>query len=160
MKKNKFRMILLSVFSPVILVLVFGALESARGDDWELFGTQKSTGTSYYYNKKNVSQPAQGTVKVWVKKILGTKDIDSAIEIQRTYDSYTPKWDKLSYEMCLYEINCNEKTYTIRDITLYTDPGEVLENFKFNDKLVMIPAGSLTENLLNKVCVSKAKPKK
>jgi hypothetical protein len=62
--------------------------------------------------------------------------------------------------MCLYEVNCNDKTYTIRDITLYTDKGEVLSNFKFTDKLVNIPAGSLTENLLNKVCVSKTKPKK
>jgi hypothetical protein len=160
MKKSRFRKVSILICFPVALILLSGSLESVRGDDWELFGTQKTTGTSYYYNTKNMSYPAKGVVKVWVKKILGAKDIDSAIEIQRTYDSYTPKWDKLSYEMCLYEVNCNDKTYTIRDITLYTDKGEVLSNFKFTDKLVNIPAGSLTENLLNKVCVSKTKPKK
>lgn len=101
MQKNESRRIWFFVFFPVTLILVFGSIESVRGDDWVPFGTLKSTGTSYYYNTKNMSYPSKGVVQVWVKKMLGTKDIDSAIEIQRTYDAYTPKWDKLSYEMCL-----------------------------------------------------------
>jgi hypothetical protein len=160
MKKNKFRMILLFVFFPVTLILVFGSIEYVRGDDWELFGTQKSTGTTYYYNTKKISHPAKGVVRIWCRKILGNKDKESVIDIQRQYDSYTPKWDRLSYEMSLYEMNCNDKTYAIKDITQYTDKGEVLDNLKFDEKLVVIPPGSLTENLFNKVCVPGKKPKK
>jgi mannose-6-phosphate isomerase class I len=62
--------------------------------------------------------------------------------------------------MSLYEMNCSDKTYTIKDITQYTDKGEVLDNLKFDDKLVIIPPGSLTENLFNKVCVPGKNPKK
>ena len=162
MGKKKFRMVTVFVLLPAALILVSGSMEPARGDNWELFGTQQSTGTAYYYDAKKIAQPAEGVVRVWVKKILGKKDIYSAIDIQRSYDSYTPQWEKLTYEMCLYELNCKDKVYTIRDVTLYTDKGEVLDNTRFDEKikLVPIPAGSLTDHLFNKVCVPKARPKK
>jgi hypothetical protein len=148
-KKGDDRMKSLSVRLAAILVIGFVcfAYAEAWGADWSLFSaTDKDIS---YYDKASISHPSKNVIRVWNKTVLTEKGL---IDMVGTLGK---NFERASYLIDLWEINCTEKMFRILTSTCYSKEGEVVYSNVSTKPLPeyrFIVPESVAETLIKEIC--------
>ena len=102
----------------VLGFIAFFAME-ARAVDWVLFAEAEGSGNIHYYDPQNIKLVSKDIVQVWAKEVFTEKGVQEHIKKLR------PEYKELSYDICLYEFNCNEKKFRILSVIDYNKKGTV-----------------------------------
>lgn len=132
----------------LVLVYIGGGCFSIYGTpaeaaNWQLFGTNESTGINLYYDTESIEYPVKGLVKVWVKSVpLDEKGRHKRI---REREKVTNKnYQNFGYTLLLYEMNCAEQKYHITAVIDYEKDGQVIQSARYTaDKWNLVPAESM-----------------
>lgn len=134
-------------------VLLFKTYENEKKEEgWILYGTS-TDGDSYFYDKSSITQVSSKIYRVWDKVKYSKVGKDERIQTSKKYTVYSDSWEKLDYEIFLYEFDCvNNKTKLIQGLS-YDDGGKVIGSGEVpNPEIRQIIPGSFQNTLQREVC--------
>ena len=114
-----------------------------------------------YYNIKIITT-ASDTKLVWTYKAATNAARDKRIEEVKRYDSERSiQYQQYSHEVILWEIDCKNKQWKLKDIIDFNKDEKVLDRYSFNNGAWegIIP-NSMMDLLYHKVCVTPKIPLK
>ena len=98
--------------------------------DWVEYG-RTNDGNVFLYNKKNITKSGKtNIVKVWVMNVYSGQGRLNRVKEIREIGLSTERWDSLSYNITLDNIDCNNNKLRTLSITEYDKNGLVL--FRYN----------------------------
>lgn len=104
----------------VVLMAIFNPAET-WGENWKVYGYgPDGTFTAYY--DENVTRPSKSMVRVHEKKVFTEKGVSAVVE------RLGKGFEKLSYSISLYELDCANKKERILSAVTYSDDGNVLSS--------------------------------
>ncbi len=128
----------------IIGFLVLGYLE-ARGADWKLYYSDKTTG-QFYYDAENIIYPSPEVIRVWVKEDVTAEIIYNAIK------DIGDKYQDLSHLVILFEINCKDKIIGDLKTTFYSKQGAIMSSIRSTGDRYPIKPGLMGQALYKAVC--------
>lgn len=135
---------------------VFGFCDRASGEeaDWKFF-SESSTNRWYYDAKSVVSN--KNILKVWGKGVIkDQKGVDEKIKLLKKFGGQTLGYEKYSYTLNLFEINCENKKQRIISVKDYDKMGNGLQTATMEDyQWDFIAPGTIIDNLSKEVCPKK-----
>ena len=148
--KIYFLMIVVGVIC-IFLLSIDGYCSDKKTDRWIRYGT--SMLGDHYYDSESVAYISQKVIKVWEKLKHSKISKDKIIQMRKEHKLSIVDWDKLDYDMNLYEIDCMNNTYRHFEILQFTYKGNKLDGFNYPDpnKNEILPE-SMDELLLRKIC--------
>ncbi len=139
---KKIRLVVCLLF-PVLLLFAAPVMGSS---DWVEYD-KDDDGTVRFYDK------GKYIVRVWEKEILSNQRKENDIQMRREFKQSIKGWDKLSYDMTLYEIDCNNRKINILSDVQYDSDGKVLSSVSYDKpRFSDIPPDSSYEFLRKKFC--------
>jgi hypothetical protein len=121
-------------------------------DRWIYYGKTED-GNKYYYDKNSMTNINHKIIKVWNKIKFSKIGTDKIVQLRQDYKLPMDVWDKLDYEINLYELDCVNNTMKWIKFVIYNDKGKILQNIDFpNPTIDQILPDSMMETLRNKVC--------
>jgi len=129
------------------------SVSEKSSSDWIEYGTNKN-GDVYLYNKGNIEKNKEKyTVQVWTKIVYSNKGREKYIQNMIKDGLSTKGWDKLSYTMSLFEIDCKKKWNKPLFIIEYDTDNSVLWSDNYDDsKWEYIVPDTKDDTLQKKVC--------
>jgi hypothetical protein len=136
---------LLVKFGIVLLIglAIFGYAE-VWGADWKLLASDEKS--LAYYDAQSIIRPSKNIVKVWVKVDYTEKGVIDYV------GDLGKKYENLSHEKSLWEINCVEKIFRQLSWIAYDNKGEVIYSSSSPLRWDFIPPESIVEALYKIVC--------
>jgi uncharacterized protein YxeA len=122
--------------------------------DWMEYSRSKD-GDVYSYDKGNIKKGrGKHIVQVWEKEVYSDEGKEKLIQDMTQKGLATKGYEKLSYTITLYEIDCYNRSGGILSITHYDKNGVVLYNGLSSDepKWEPIKLDSIWDTLRTKVC--------
>lgn len=133
----------------VLIILLF--VTPVFGSDWVEYEENNNFITSY--NKVTIKHRLNSIVQVWCKRVFSDEGREGENQIRRDYGVWTERYDKLSYTINLYEINCKKGMFRIISGINYDTDGIVLDSYS-NEKVKWdyIVPDTMIDSLRKKVC--------
>jgi hypothetical protein len=114
-----------------------------------------------YYNIKIITTSSD-TKLIWTYKTVTNVARDKRIEEVKQYDlGRSIKYQQYSHEVILWEIDCKNRQWRLKDIIDFNKDEKVLDRYSFNNSAweVIMP-NSMMDFLYQKVCVTPKIPLK
>jgi hypothetical protein len=127
-----------------IMVLFVGLAFFACAEDWKLF--KKTEDGKFYYDRKDLTHPPQGTVKVWIRQVYTKK---GKIDMMNLVGA---RYENLSYSISSLEFDCETKLVRFLSMTYYSKNGDVLDLENPPDQWESILPRSMFDTLYRKIC--------
>lgn len=126
-----------------------------EGADWKFFS--ESASNRWYYETSTVDYSRKELVRVWGKAVTkGKEGIDEKIKLLEKFGGQTRGYEKYSYTMNLFELDCVRKKSRILSVKDYDLKGNPLESVSIeNFPWDFIAPGTIIENLYKTVCRDK-----
>ncbi len=118
-------------------------------------------GYSSYYNKKIITTSSH-TMLVWVYEIITNDNRQKTIAEVKKYDlEKSIKYQQYHHEVVLWEIDCKNRLWRLKDIIDFDREEKVLNRYRFNNsEWDSFRPKSRGELLYQKLCGSPQKPLK
>ncbi len=129
----------------VVLIgfVIFGYGET-WGADWRLYGRDDKR--IRYYDADRVIRLTKNSAKVWIKFEYTDEGVIEMVK------SYGKKYENLSQQIAVEEINCSEKAWRNLSLTHYSKRGKVIFSCSHEGQWNFIGPGSAGESLYEAVC--------
>ncbi len=144
--------------SVIIIISYFPAICFAQQPNPKIW---KPLEYNSYYNIKIITTSSD-TKLVWTYKTVTNVARDKRIEEVKQYDlERSIKYQQYSHEVILWEIDCKNKQWRLKDIINFNKDEKVLDRYSFNNSAWegIIP-NSMMDLLYHKVCVTPKIPLK
>ncbi len=104
-----------------------------------------------YYDTKTIS--FQNYTKVWLKWIPWETSLDKVIEKLKANSFDKEKYDNFSHHLQYWEIDCNKKRYILIEYAYYSNDGQVIESYSFeNPKWKNVLPETVGEQIFIAIC--------
>ena len=131
-------------FWAILIGLSIFSYAEAWGADWKLY--YRDDARIRYYDAERITRPSKNIVRVWIKFEYTDK---GAIEMVKNYGK---KYENISQQIALEEINCLEKSWRNLSLTHYSKDGKVIFSGSHEGQWNLIVSGSVGEFLYEAVC--------
>lgn len=127
---------------------------------WEYYVTD-GKGRACYYNKTNMNKSSD-IISVWVYTTITDADKKEAIDRAKEVEDYKMEMlhTKYDHENTLFEIDCRNKKFSIKEAVEFDDKGNVIDQFQYSNFLFWLdinPADLKVEKLFNMFCTKQEK---
>jgi len=131
-----------------IAILVFGLIIISMGDvygaEWKFHGSNEKA--LAYYDAQSITRPSKNIVRVWVRTNYTEKGVIYMV------GEFGKKYEDLSNDITLYEINCVEKMIHPLSGTFYDNGGGQIYTSSSPLEWDFIIPDSMSESLYKEVC--------
>ena len=118
--------------------------------DWSYFG-----GTKYglsYYDKNSIKEVSKNIFRVWIKHIYNEDGMNERFERLKKNGVKVDKDNSLSYQLALYEIDCNNKKTRVYSVSIYSKNDDVVHTVNVPGNWEDIVPESNAEAMENAIC--------
>ena len=153
--RNKFHLLF------ILLTIIFFSLPSICFSEQPNPKIWKILEDNSYYNIKIITT-SSNTLLVWIYKTVTDDTREKRIQEVKKYDlERSIKYQQYHHDVVLWEIDCEKRLWTLKDIIEFDNNEKVLERYKYNNSgWESIMPNSKGERLYNKVCVPQKEPLK
>jgi hypothetical protein len=132
-------------------VLLFRTYETKKEEGWIYYGNSK-TGDRYYDNR-SMTYVRQNVIKVWDKVYFSKPGKEDEIQSRKRNKLPIDGWDKLNFEIVLWEVDCVNNISKVIKIVDYDDQGKMLYDYDYPDpKMTDILPETVSDFLRREVC--------
>jgi hypothetical protein len=141
-----------SVISLSVLVLFLLASCDKSSSDWVQYQNDVNGNVRSYKKANDQKDVGNNMVKVWEKNFFSDKGRQEFIQYMIKRGHSTEEYDKLSYMVYLYEIDCDQQRIHILSVSQYDKDNKKFISGDKESEWINIPPNSLGDSLQEKVC--------
>ena len=148
------------IFCIFLLIIIISSpsicfSENPDPKEWEYYVTD-SKGHVCYYNKTNINK-SPNIITVWIYSTVSDSDRKDVIELGKNLNrsDIEKKHQNYDHDNILFEIDCKNKKFKVKETTEYDNKGAVINHYKlsFVPWLNIQPNDIKLEKLFNTLCI-------
>jgi hypothetical protein len=141
-----------SVISLSVLVLFLLVSCDKSSSDWVQYQNDVNGNVRSYKKVNDEKDVGNNIVRVWEKNFFSDKGRQEFIKYMTSKGHPTEEYDKLSYMVYLYEIDCEKQRLHVLSVSQYNKDNKKFLSGDKESEWIDIPPNSLGDSLQEKVC--------